>query len=759
MKRCLHCMNEYPEEYGSHCPSCGYIDGTTQDGSISLQPGSILQARYIVGTVIKERDTDIFYIGWDAVFDRKVQIQEYFPKHCATRSGKAELSIYEHKRELYQEGLELFYKQSRQMIRLYKEEDIITYHACFRENGTVYAIMDYSQDITLSQRLESHIFRVNEAEECLNDAIDAVQKAHRIGVFHGQITLDSFWEKPGGGLVLKDFGVPPIVSVEQGIGDYGNVGMHADVYGLAKLFCQLVTGKEIEDGEKLESELARKQVSLKKPVVEALKRALFHQTRTMDAFQKELWGRRMVPKSRKKKKNHGSLSLPRWVIPVAALLMAGMLIFTGLVATGKINLQMQLGESHLGKGKVRVPNLINEDKEKAERLLKKIGLSLKEGEKTYSEEIEENKISSQDYKENTTVDKGTPITVNFSLGKEKGAFPQVVGVDRDEARKLLEEARFTNISEKESQDDGVFNSVLSASEKSGDNVELTKEIILTICKNETAQEGDASVQIEVPDVAGKGKEDAEAALEEAGFSVQWAEEFSEQDEGSILEQNPAAGEKANKGSIVKVHISIGPEKLYMINVELKTLEEAEKVIGELGLELGEVKKDYSETVESGKVISQSIPKDTEINPGDKVDLVISLGEKPAPVQKEETKPAQPQKPKPTQPQTSALPPAVLPSSASVPETSAPAEEEKTSGEKNTTGGVSGVGGSGAQGKAPTETATLPSNEQPAPTPAPTSSSMQVETQAPPPAPTLPPVPTPDPVQVETQAPTPAPDSM
>ncbi len=731
MKRCLHCMNEYPEEYGSHCPSCGYIDGTTQDGSISLQPGSILQARYIVGTVIKERDTDIFYIGWDAVFDRKVQIQEYFPKHCATRSGKAELSIYEHKRELYQEGLELFYKQSRQMIRLYKEEDIITYHACFRENGTVYAIMDYSQDITLSQRLESHIFRVNEAEECLNDAIDAVQKAHRIGVFHGQITLDSFWEKPGGGLVLKDFGVPPIVSVEQGIGDYGNVGMHADVYGLAKLFCQLVTGKEIEDGEKLESELARKQVSLKKPVVEALKRALLHQTRTMDAFQKELWGRRMVPKSRKKKKNHGSLSLPRWVIPAAAVLIAGMLVFTGLVATGKIDLQMQLGESRLGQGKVRVPNLINLDKKEAERLLKKRGLKLNEGEKTYSEEIEEDRITFQSIKENMTAEKGTQITVNLSLGKEKGVFPQVVGVDRKKAMELLKEARFTNIKEEESQEKGIFDSVLSVSEEPGENVELSKEIILTICKNETAQKGDDTVQAEVPDVAGKEKEAAEKALEEAGFSVQWAKENSDQADGSILGQEPAAGETANKDSIVKVRISIGPKKLYMVDVGLKTLEDAEKIISELGLEIGEVKKGYSETVESGKVISQSIAKETEVKAGDKVDLVISLGEKPAQVQKEETKPTQPQKPKPTQPQTSALPPAAPTTSAPAPETPAP----ETSGENNSSGEASGVGGMGSQGKAPTEATYPPLDEKFAPTPAPTSPPLQVETQAPTPAPT------------------------
>lgn len=746
MKRCLHCMNEYPDEYGSHCPSCGYMEGTTQNGSIYLQPGSIIQARYIVGTVIKERETDIFYIGWDALFDRRVQIQEYFPKYCATRSGKAELSLYDNKREMFQDGLELFYEQSRQLIRLYKEEDIITYHACFKENGTAYAIMDYSQDITLSKRLENHSFRVNEAEDCLNDVMDAVQKVHQIGVYHGQIGPDSFWEKPGGGLVLKDFGASRYISGEPGIVDYGNAGVHTDVYGLAKLFCQLVTGKEIEDGEKLESELMRKQVSLKKPMVEALKRALLHQTRTLDAFQKELWGRRKVPKSRKKEKNHASLSLPRWLIPVAALLMAGMLIFTGLVATGKIDLQLQLEESRLGRGKARVPNLINMDKDKAERELKKRGLKLIEGEKAYSDQVEENRISSQDIKENMTVDKGSPITVNFSLGREKGVFPQVVGVDREKALELLKEARFTNIKEEESQDEGIFNSVLRVSEEPGDNVELTKEIILTVCKNETAQDGDASVQIEVPDVAGKKKEAAEAALKEAGFTVQWVEENSEQAEGDILEQKPAAGEKANKDSIVEVHISIGPKKLYMIDVGLKTLEDAEKTIKELGLEMGEVKKDYSETVESGKVIAQSIAKDTEVKAGDKVDLVISLGEKPAQVQKEETKPAQPQKPKPTQPQTSALPPAAPTTSAPVPETLAPVEEEKTSGENNSSGGVSGVGGIGSQGKAPTEATNSPLDEQSAPTPAPTSPPVQVETQAPPPAET--PAPTPAPTEAQ-----------
>ena len=45
MKRCLNCMNEYPDEYGDLCPSCGYMDGATQNGGVALQPGTILQAR------------------------------------------------------------------------------------------------------------------------------------------------------------------------------------------------------------------------------------------------------------------------------------------------------------------------------------------------------------------------------------------------------------------------------------------------------------------------------------------------------------------------------------------------------------------------------------------------------------------------------------------------------------------------------------------------------------------------------------------
>ena len=45
-----------------------------------LKPGYILQERYITGTLRAEGETDLTYIGWDGLFDRKVLIQEFFPR-------------------------------------------------------------------------------------------------------------------------------------------------------------------------------------------------------------------------------------------------------------------------------------------------------------------------------------------------------------------------------------------------------------------------------------------------------------------------------------------------------------------------------------------------------------------------------------------------------------------------------------------------------------------------------------------------------
>lgn len=627
MRRCLNCMEEYPDNYEA-CPHCGFIDGVTANGGINLPPGTILQGRYIVGTIIKTRETDVFYIGWDALFDRKVQIQEYFPRYCAARSGQPELSVYDSKRERFEAGLELFISQSRQLIRLYKEEDVITYHACFMENGTAYAIQEQQTYPTLADKLAGQTVRVRDAEGWLYGAAAAVEKAHQLGICHGQIGMDAFWVRPGGGVILKDFGASRYVSGEPGIVDYGRVGSGTDVYGLAKMFCQMIVGQEIEEDEKLEAELLRKQVSLKKTMVAALQAALRHQTDSVEKFCQGLRGERHIARgSRKKKETGKSLRTPRWIWVSAAVLLIGALSFTGLVATGKIPLRFALGRSRVADGMARVPNVMSKDADKMEKKLAKEGLEMSRVEMQYSKEIPQNRISYQDPKEGSQVPEGSVVRVWISMGPEKAVIPPVVGRSRKDAQELLEKAGFTNVKVEESQKEGAYDTVIDISQEQGANVELDQELVLTVSMNKDS--GDPTLQVKIPDVLGKDQKEAEALLTGEAFRVNWVEENSDQPEGVALSQEPAAGGMANKGSYVTVQISKGPEKKYMKNVQLMTREEAEAEIAEMGLILDAVTEEYSDSVEAGKVISQSIAQDAEIKEGDKVALVVSKGKEEA----------------------------------------------------------------------------------------------------------------------------------
>lgn len=632
MRRCLNCMEEYPDQYES-CPHCGFISGAVPDSSISLPPGSILQGRYIVGTIIKIRETDIFYIGWDALFNRKVEIQEYFPRYCATRSDSVQISVYDSKQELFEAGKELFIRHSRNLIRLYEEEDVITFHACFTENRTAYAIMDYRETQTLDQYLEGRTIRVQEAKEWIFKAARAVEKAHEIGIYHGYVGLDSFWTGPGGRLILKDFGAARYISGEPGIIDYGRAGFGTDVYGLARMFCRLITGEEIEDQERLEAELLRLQTSLKRTDTEALKAALRHQTNTVSRFCQGLQGERCREISRPKEPYEKSLDVPRWVKGCALLALLAIIGFTGLVATGAVQMKFRQGQSRVEEGKVRVRNITGKNADDMEKELERDGLKMEKVQKEFRKDMPQNTISYQSLKEGSQVPRGTVMKVWISMGPEKAVVPQVVGQSRDDAVKLLKEAGFTNIIIKDSQAAGAYDRVLDISMEQGSNAELDQEITLTICTNEYS--GDPRHQGKIPLVKNKDREEARRLLEKEDFRVNWAEEYSDQPEGMVLDQEPKSGEMANKGSYVTVHVSKGPEHIYMKNLELLTREAAEAAVTDMGLKIGEVTLEYSDSVAEGKVIRQGVPQDTEVKKGDEVTLVVSRGEKPAEIKKAE----------------------------------------------------------------------------------------------------------------------------
>jgi serine/threonine-protein kinase len=61
--------------------------------------------------------------------------------------------------------------------------------------------------------------------------------------------------------------------------------------------------------------------------------------------------------------------------------------------------------------------------------------------------------------------------------------------------------------------------------------------------------------VEVPAVEGKKSGEARQALEERGFKVSIKERKSDEDRGTVIDQNPEAGEKVKPGSEVEIVVA------------------------------------------------------------------------------------------------------------------------------------------------------------------------------------------------------------
>lgn len=705
---CMGCMREYDDQFDV-CPHCGYAFDTPAKQSYHIPPGSVLQGRYIVGRVLGFGGFGVTYVGKDYLMDRKVAIKEYLPSEFATRMPtQQKVTVYSgDKEEQFKEGLVKTLDEAKRLAKFESVPGVVQIYDCFEANGTSYIIMEYLEGMSLKEYLETHgKMTVEQALPVILQVAAAMAEVHKTEILHRDIAPDNIYvlnpdEPDKLEVKLLDFGaaryattkhskslsviIKPGYAPEEQYRSRGDQGTWTDVYALAATLYKMLTGVTPEDAmeRSVKDELKKPSkmgVKITKPTETAIMNALNvkiqDRTQTMEEFSQELMAAEVKEREITKIKEDVG-SIPRWVFLIAGagVTVAGAII--ALILSGAIHFNLVSGPVQLLTGKVRVPNVINKEATEAEKMLEEKSLRMSQDKMVFSKEIPENMISYQSEKENATMDKGATLVVWISMGEEKAVIPLVVGLNREEALSRLEEAGFTAVREEESQDKGVYDSVLAISEEVGANVELSKEIVLTICKNESDKNGDSTVQVKVPDVVGRQRNQAESVLKSRDFLVNWVEEASDEPEGTVIRQEPAADEEANKGSFVTVYVSIGAEKMYMPNLELESWEDAERMIESLGLTVGRISQDNSNSVAAGKVISQSIARGTEVKKGDSVDLVISLGPKsPSP-----TKPAQTQQttrpaqtPAPTQAPIQTPAPTLPPTQAPViPETPAPTQ--------------------------------------------------------------------------------------
>jgi serine/threonine-protein kinase len=144
----------------------------------------------------------------------------------------------------------------------------------------------------------------------------------------------------------------------------------------------------------------------------------------------------------------------------------------------------------------------------------------------------------------------------------------------------------------------------------------------------------------VPKTVGTTFAQAKAALATAHLDAKEQQQFDETaPKGQVMSTNPGAGAEVKRGTDVTVTVSKGPERYAVPNVVKKSEAEARDQVTAQKLTIGSVKQAYSETVDSGLVISSDPKAGTSLKRGAKVNLVVSKGRQPIEVTDWTGKPA------------------------------------------------------------------------------------------------------------------------
>ena len=136
--------------------------------------------------------------------------------------------------------------------------------------------------------------------------------------------------------------------------------------------------------------------------------------------------------------------------------------------------------------------------------------------------------------------------------------------------------------------------------------------------------------VKVPDVTNLTEADAKVKLADANLEVSDVQQVKSDtvEAGKVVETNPKAGSSVKEKSKVVLKVSAGKDTVEVGDYTGKTFDEAKAALQKLGIAV-EKKESYSDTVESGKVMEQSVAKGEKVVAKDtKMVLTVSKGKEP-----------------------------------------------------------------------------------------------------------------------------------
>lgn len=257
---CYNCMSLVGQD-STFCRYCGKNLRESSDMSpYQLKPGTVLQNRYLIGSVLGEGGFGITYIGLDKVLAKRVAVKEFYPAGAAHRASvvSGDVIITRGKEPMYRRGVERFVQEARSLAAFSSEDGIVDVLDTFQANNTAYIVMEYLEGNTLKALLKTKgVFDASDLIKLMEPVMKSLSVMHRTGFIHRDISPDNIMLTNNGKLKLMDFGSARYflnqdselsVMLKQGyapVEQYSSrsqQGPYTDVYALCATIYTCITG-------------------------------------------------------------------------------------------------------------------------------------------------------------------------------------------------------------------------------------------------------------------------------------------------------------------------------------------------------------------------------------------------------------------------------------------------------------------------------------------------------------------------------------
>lgn len=229
----------------------------------ALNEGTMLDV-YRVESVLGHGGFGITYLAEDVKLEKKVAIKEYLPVGLAIRDSDDTVQPQSSEAEPdYRWGLSQFLREAKTLAKFH-HPNIVQVLRFFEGNGTAYIVMNFVEGESLHDRMRKRK-KIDEKElmSLIFPLLDGLEKVHETGFLHRDIKPGNIFVAKDGAPMLLDFGAARAALKDKGrsltaivtrgyapIEQYssrGNQGPWTDIYALAGVLYEIVTGRDPEE--------------------------------------------------------------------------------------------------------------------------------------------------------------------------------------------------------------------------------------------------------------------------------------------------------------------------------------------------------------------------------------------------------------------------------------------------------------------------------------------------------------------------------